>query len=137
MKGSIRPRSKGSWRLRYDASPDASGKRKQISETVRGTKTDAERILRERLTSLENGTYVPRMKETLSAYLRRWLGSYAATNTTIRTQQGYRGNIERYILPSLGHVALQDLRPRQVQTLYASLLVRGLYSTFTAYLGRL
>ena len=97
MRGSIKQRSKGSWRLRYEGPPDASGKRKQVSETVRGTKTEADGVLRERLVAVERGNYVNRQRETVGEFLDRWLGSYASTNTTLRTQQGYRGVITRYI----------------------------------------
>ena len=38
MKGSIRQRSKGSWEIRHDGPPDASGKRRYFSQTFRGNK---------------------------------------------------------------------------------------------------
>jgi len=88
MNGSIRQRSKGTWQLRYDAPPGGTGKRRFVSETVRDNKKDAERVLRERLASIENGGYVPKDKETVAQYMQRWLQTYAATNTTIRTQEG-------------------------------------------------
>ena len=55
MNGSIRQRSKGTWQLRYDAPPDGTGQRKFVSETVKGNKKDAERVLRERLAAIETG----------------------------------------------------------------------------------
>ena len=55
---SIRQRSRGAWQLRYEAPPDADGYRKQVSETVRGTRKEAERTLRERLAQIENGGFV-------------------------------------------------------------------------------
>ena len=42
MRGSIRQRSKGSWQIRYEGPPDATGTRKYLSETVRGTRKDVE-----------------------------------------------------------------------------------------------
>ena len=84
MKGSIRQRSKGSWQLRYDILDPESGMRKYVSETVRVTKKEAERVLRKRL---------------------------VATNTTVRTQEGYRGNIKRYIVPIIGSVPVQNVAP--------------------------
>ena len=95
MNGSIRQRSKGTWQLRYDAPPDGTGKRRFVSETVQGTKKEAERVLRERLSAIENGGYVSRDKETVKEFMCRWLDTYAATNTTVRTQHGYRGNLHR------------------------------------------
>ena len=56
MRGSIEQRSKGSWRLKYDGPRDSNGRRKQLTETVRSTKKEAERVLRERLAAIENGS---------------------------------------------------------------------------------
>ncbi|MDA1270673.1 MAG: tyrosine-type recombinase/integrase [Chloroflexi bacterium] len=126
MNGSIRQRSKGTWQLRYDAPPDGTGKRRFVSETVKGNKKDAERVLRERLAAVETGNYVTRDKETVAEYLNHWLGTYAASNTTLRTQQGYLGNIRRYIEPSIGSIELQKLKPDQIQKLYVGLLEKGL-----------
>ncbi|MDA0735350.1 MAG: tyrosine-type recombinase/integrase [Chloroflexi bacterium] len=126
MRGSIEQRSRGSWRLRYDGPQVSNRRRKQITETVKGTKKEAERVLRERLAAIENGGYVPKDKETVGEFMDRWLVDYAATNTTLRTQEGYRGNISRYIRPALGSVSLQALAPREIQGMYAAMLDRGL-----------
>ena len=32
----------------------------------------------------------------------RWMETYVATNCTIRTEIGYQGNIDRYIVPAGG-----------------------------------
>lgn len=126
MKGSLRQRSKGSWQLRYEAPEDGTGKRKYLSESVHGTKKHAESVLRERLSAIENGGYVPRDKETVAGFLERWLMTYAATNTTLRTQEGYRGNIQRYVNPAIGSVPLQTLAAQHIQGIYAQMLDKGL-----------
>ena len=108
-EGSITQRNKGSWQLRYYGPPDANGKQKRLTETVRGLKSDAEKLLRERMAAIENGGYVPRDKETVAEFLERWLETYAATNTTLRTQEGYQGNLTRYIYPAIGRIELQKL----------------------------
>ena len=126
MNGSIQQRSKGTWRLRYDGSPDSLGKRQQVSETVHGTKKEAERLLRDRLASLESGSHVSRTKETLGSFMQSWLDGYAATHTWPRTLMGYRGNISRYIVPCLGGVQLQTLNPRHIQKFHTWMLDKGL-----------
>ena len=126
MRGNIQQRSKGSWRLRYDGPPDANGKRKQISETVRGNKKDAQRVLRERLTAIENGSFVVKSRETVAEFMQRWLETYVATNTSLRTQQGYLHYVRRHINPTLGHVRLQSLTPSQIQGMYGDMLGKGL-----------
>ena len=126
--GSIRerPRGSGRWELRYDGPPDASGHRKQVSKTIRGTKRAAEIYLRERLAAMENGSYVPNIRQTVAEFLQEWLSIYAATNTSPRTQQGYRGNIQRYIVPAIGGVRLQSLQAQHIQKMYAHMLENGL-----------
>ena len=97
--GSITQRSKGSWQLRYYGPPDANGLRKQVNETVKGLRKDAEMVLRERLPTIENGGFVAKDKETVTQFFTRWLETYAATNVSLRTAHGYRGYITRYIVP--------------------------------------
>ena len=80
-EGSITQRNKGSWQIRYYSPPDANGKHKRITETVKGLKSDAEKLLRERLAAIENGGYVPKDKETVSQFLTRWLDTYVSTRS--------------------------------------------------------
>jgi integrase len=137
MRGSLEQRTTGSWRLRYDGLPDATGNRKQITETVRGTRKEAERVLRERLAAIENGGYVPKQKETVAQFMERWLDTYAATNTTLRTQQGYQGNVNRYMAPAIGNIELQKLTARHIQGMYAGMMERGLSATTVVQLHRI
>ena len=124
--GSVRERSKGKWELRYDGPPDASGKRPKVYESVRGSRRDAERVLRERLGVVDSGSYVPKSAETVAAFMFKWLDTYAATNTRLRTQAGYRHYVRRHINPALGAIGVQSLRSPQIQKLYAAMLGRGL-----------
>lgn len=126
MNGSIRQRSKGTWQLRYDAPPAATGKRRFTSETVQGTKKEAERVLRERLAAIESGNYVARNRETVAQFMESWLSGYASTHTSPRTLQGYRQKVRAYIIPRLGGVQLQTLTPRHVQDLHQWMLDKSL-----------
>ncbi len=56
MRESLEQRSKGSWRLKYEGPRDSNGRRKQLTETVRSTEKEAERVLRGRLAAIENGS---------------------------------------------------------------------------------
>ena len=107
--GSIRQRGKGSWQIRYDGHTDANGKITKLSEAVRGSRRDAEKALRERLGIVEDGSYVAKNKETTAEFLWRWIDTYAATNTSLRTQQGYKVNVRR-VIPHIGAIHLQKLR---------------------------
>ena len=72
MKGHTRQRSKGSWTLWVDLGRDPeTGKRKQQTLTVRGSKKDAERELRTVLTRIEGGAHVKPVKLTVAEYLEQ------------------------------------------------------------------
>jgi len=126
MKGSIRQRSKGSWEIFYDVGADpVTGRRRQKSQTVKGTKRDAQRRLREILLSLEQSSYVKPNKVTFGEWLRQWLKDYVSMNTTDRTQESYSYIVEGHLIPSLGKVMLADLQPQQIQSYYAEKLSKG------------
>ena len=125
MNGTIRQRNKGSWEIRYSPPADGTGRRKYLSETVRGTKSKAQAVLRARIKAVETGNYVTKYNETVAEYMEAWLTTYAATNTNLKTQQGYRGVIVRYIVPALGFIKLQKLTFRQIQSLYSDMQLRG------------
>ena len=58
-----------------------------MTETIRGNKKAAERTLRDRLIALDNGTHTAKTRETVGAFLDRWLATYVATNTAPSTQR--------------------------------------------------
>ncbi|MFC1893839.1 N-terminal phage integrase SAM-like domain-containing protein [Chloroflexota bacterium] len=126
MKGHIYQRSTGSWTIIYDLPADSmTGKRQQKSQTVKGTKRDAHRFMREVLSSIEQGSYIKPNKLTLGELLRQWLRDYASMNTTDRTQESYTLIIERHLIPALGKVSLVELQPQHIQSYYANKLSKG------------
>ncbi len=126
MKGHVYQRAEGTWTLVYDLPRDSStGKRRQKSQTVKGTKREAERVLRETVLSLESGMYIKPNKLTVGELLRQWLRDYASMNTTDRTQESYTEIVERHLIPSLGRVWLSELQAQHVQSYYARKLSEG------------
>ncbi len=126
MKGHIYQRAKGSWTVVYDLPADmVTGKRQQKSQTIKGTKRDAQRVLREILISIEQGSYVKPNKINLGELLRQWLKDYVSMNTTDRTQESYTSIIERHLILALGRVSLVDLQPQHIQSYYADKLSKG------------
>lgn len=116
MKGHMYQRAKGSWTMVYDLPIDAvTGKRRQRSQTVKGTKRDADRALREVLLSLEKGSYVKPNKISLGELLRQWLKDYASMNTTDRIQESYTSIVERHLIPGFGRISLTDLEAQNIQ----------------------
>lgn len=126
MKGHIRQRTKGSWTLWVDLGRDPeTGKRKQQTLTVRGTKRDAERELRNLLQSLETGSYVKPSRLTLGQWLEQWCQSYVSTNCSLRTADSYQSEVRNHLTPALGRIPLTQLQPQHLQNYYGQAIVGG------------
>jgi len=119
MKGHIRERGKN-WVVVVDLGKDSTGKRRQHWETVKGAKRDAQRRLREILTTVESGAYVKPSHLTLGEWLQEWLSGYVATNCAPRTQASYAELVRLHIAPALGQTPLPQLDPQQIQAFYAA-----------------
>jgi integrase len=124
MRGSIRKRYKASWNvildLGYQITP-GTGQQKRVQKwfTVQGTKRDAERKLTELLHNLNRGEYVEPSKLTLGGWLTEWLETaIKPPNKRLRTYETYKGVIERHLMPALGHIRLQQLKPTQLKRYY-------------------
>ena len=137
MRGSIRKRSENSWSIRYDGPPGPNGRRTQKEEAVRGTKRDAERLLRKRQTEVEAGVYVDRSPVTLQQYLDEWLENYGRTNVRPRTLYGYRQKMRSYVFGKIGNIKLIELRPEHVEGVYSEMIKRGLSPTTVLQVHRI
>jgi integrase len=104
------------------------GKRRQAKRSF-DTKKQAQAALTELLAAHQSGTFVAPSRLTLAEFVEPWLAGLANQGRKPTTLRGYRGSIERHVIPSLGSVPLQDLRPTDLDALYASLLRGGLSMT--------
>ena len=118
MKGRIRQRSPGSWEVSFDLDRDPLGNRRRKSLTVRGTKSEAQRKLREMLTALDQGRNPVPADVSLRDWLGRWLADeIAPPKRRQRTLETYRNVIDRHIVPYLGDVRLGKVAPTHIQEL--------------------
>lgn len=102
-----------------------TGKRRQQTVTVHGTKRDAERELRVILDRIEGGAYIKPTKMTVGEYLESWLWDYVRTNTAPSTADGYKDIARAHLVPSLGSVPLIGLQPSHIQSYYTQMLESG------------
>lgn len=117
MRGSIRQKADG-WELRVGIGHDIhSGKYRQVSRYYVGTKTEANRELRNLIREVEAGQVQIAGGPTFGQLLERWLIRVhkRLSPTTIRT---YRGYIDREIRPSLGLVACSKLTTKKINDFY-------------------
>jgi integrase len=70
------------------------------------------------------GDYVDRSGVTVRGYLAEWLEAHAV-EVKPKTLAGYRHDVERYVVPRLGGIPLQSLRPATLSRFYRELLADG------------
>ncbi len=116
---------KKTWRIVVDKGRDDSGKRQRHTETVEGNKKDAERRLREILTSLEQGLYVEPSKVSTGDYLQQWAETYAALRPSPRTSESYQSQLRLHVIPAIGHIPLLKLRAADLEHYYVQALKNG------------
>lgn len=73
---------------------------------------------------------LPTASPTLATWLEQWIERRAQDRLKPRAADFYRGNIERYIVPSIGRVRLDKLTPTHVEKMHDYITVdRGLSPT--------
>lgn len=125
MSGNITRRGAHSWRLKYEAGErdPVTGKRRTRFVTVRGTKKDAQRELTRVLAAVDNGTAVDPSAVTVAECVRGWLDG--ADHLSGKTRERYRALAEQQIVPHLGGIVLQKLRPVHIADWHVTLLKSG------------
>lgn len=130
QQGSVYQRADGQWTGSIELGRDASGKR--IRKVVYGRD---ERHVRYRLETFlsrrTEGAILTTAEEHYADFLPRWFltlrprpqGKYSPT-----TLHGYRGLMERYLIPRIGHVAVGELNADHVEDLQEGMLNAGLSS---------
>jgi integrase len=105
MAGHIRERAPGRWEVRTALPADSStGRRRIHTETVRGTKRDAERRLRAVQVEIDKGAQPVRSKKTVADLLRESVESWRASRRiSAHTAEQYGELAEAYIIPHLGN----------------------------------
>ena len=125
MRGSIRRRGKASWQLRVPLGRDPKTGRDRYSErTVRGSRKDAERVLRELVTELDHARgFDP--SGTFGSLVADWWPR-KRRELSPNTVSSWDSVLKRYLLPALGERKLYEIRARDLDRLYADLLDQGL-----------
>ncbi|MCZ6708552.1 MAG: site-specific integrase [Chloroflexi bacterium] len=118
-QGSITPRGKRKWliRLRLGIDP-ITGTRRRLNRTVTGTKRDAQQALDEARQQHGAGLAIDVKSQTVAQFLRGWVDAqHRHGGINARSHERYEGVIERHLIPTIGHLALPDLRYDHVAAL--------------------
>jgi integrase len=124
--GNITRRGKHSWRIKLELPADPmTGKRAVGTHTVRGSRKKAEAERTRLLNGLQTGNYVDASKATVAEFLDRWDKDWATHNLSPKTLERDRELIRLCIVPHIGHMEVQRLRPIHLAGLYTTLLTAG------------
>ena len=105
--------------------PD-TGKRRYLNQMVYGTKRDAEQTRTALLRAKDTNTLTQPVKMSLNSLLDRWLETVVKPRVSERTHRDYTWKAGRYLRSELGERLLANVKPYDIQTLYAEMLGRGL-----------
>ena len=123
-EGNIRKRKDGRWEGRYTAGYNQDGKR--IIKNVLGrTQAEVKSKLALAITESQQLDVSRSGEYTVAEWLRVWFELYAKPSIRPSTAGYYRRGIEQYTVPRIGHIKLNKLTSREIQTLYKDLLENG------------
>lgn len=109
-------RCRASWSFYVDLGRGYDGRRRQVSRAGFRTKTEAIAALKEVERSSDEGNdHAPNL--LVGTYLEDWLEAKRSLRPS--TRQAYRSHLDLYLLPHLGHVKLQELRPHHIDRFFA------------------
>jgi integrase len=112
----------------------ATGKRKRIVRRIEGRKPDAQALMSQIVMELKQGTYVEPKRITVADWLYAWLHDYKKMELRPTTWEGYRIQANTHIIPAIGQIGIQELRPEHLQKLYNEKLESGLSSRSVRYI---
>jgi integrase len=122
MTGHVRRRGARSWELKFDIGVDAQGSRKTRYASSKGTKREAEIELAKLVAAADAGTLPEPSKTTVGGYLLDWMdGPHGLAG---KTAERYRQLIKAQIIPHLGAIVLQKLKPAHIDD-WHNKLIRG------------
>ena len=109
---------KHTWEFHVELPADETGKRRQESKGGYATAAEAAEGRALLLSRHKAGTLpaAEQRRETVYTYMERWYGTKVDSRALrASTARAYRGHLDRYLLPHLGNLRLDDLRASHVE----------------------
>jgi len=126
MKGHIRRRGENSFELKFEGGTDATGKRVTKYTSFRGSKREAQVKLAELISAVAKGQHVDVSRVTVGEFVRARIDQWEASgNISAKTAERYRELTENQIVPFIGAMAVQKVRPLHVEQWHSDLRTKG------------
>lgn len=117
---------KGMWVAQVTIGTDPKTGRLKRKSFYGKTRREVKEKMDDYLDLMNQGLDIETAKRlTFGEWLIQWLELYKRPNVKITTYEGYKGHIERTIVPALGHITLADLTTDDIQALYTRLQQDG------------
>ncbi|WP_413301954.1 tyrosine-type recombinase/integrase [Bacillus sp. 1P10SD] len=125
----IEERGKNSYRLIVPLGFDTEGKRIRKTKTVKcKNKTEAEKELAKFVVEIETGEYIAPQKMTFSTFVEEWKEKYARKHNIPKTLENYMSYLEQRIIPTFGHIRVDQINTFQILNFLESLSKNGVRS---------
>ncbi len=124
MAGQLIDKGNNKYMVRVYLGADDNGKRKYHNKTIKG-KTEAQKYLNKILHQKDTGTFVDSGKITIEKHFENWF-EVVKNRVSSKTFSGYRDIVRLHIIPAIGSVRLDKLRPERIQILYNKMIEQGL-----------
>ena len=120
MSGSLRQKTKRVWEVRFDGGRDPlTGRRRQISRSVRGSKRDAQQVMNALVAEADAGGFIG-TSTTFEQLCIQWL-ALAENDLSPTTLRRYKNLLSKRILPALGSRRVNSIRTVDLDRLYLGL----------------
>lgn len=131
---SIRQRSKNSWQITVSNGYDSQGKKLTEQKTVtreegftdKQWEKELEKLAIEFEREVEKGVYLDGSKLTFAEFSEKWLHDYGEKNLEETTLNNYREMLSQRIIPAIGHLKLNKIRPNNLISFYDNLQESGM-----------
>lgn len=117
-EGCITQRSDGRWQASFTVKYDPITRTSKKAYIYGKTREEVRDKLTDALHSVKNGTYRQPSKLTVGEWLTMWLNDYMKPSIRPTTWEGYQTQIDKHIIPNLGHIRLDKLQTSNLQKLY-------------------
>ena len=133
MRGSVIKRG-NTYMAYYYTGEKINGKYVRKSKSGFKTKKEAQRFLRSVIEDIEAGLKVQGSEVLMKNFLSEWLDIYRNTpGLAENTYRGYLTNINNHIIPVIGDIKLNSLKPEDIDRLLLTMTEKGLSVTSQRY----
>jgi integrase len=121
-RGSIRKRGRSSYEIKFDVPAEDGSRQTRTVNFKCKAAADAKKELTRLLSQLDAGMLMDPVKLTVGGHLQDWIDK---ASIGAKTKERYQQLCDQQVVPFLGGIALQKLRPSHIENWHQKLLKEG------------